>query len=203
MLFSPTIPAAILETVITGIATLFLAGANGDATVAREAARELLADYRPRTSAELSLAAIIISCGLRSLDILVQAAAKDLPVAQMLRLHASAVGLCREAAKAQRHLTQIQKEHIQTRPAETARIQPEPAPQPIHEPATRPLGPIAQFAKDRGLTWSKANQEREREKRIAASLQRAEAKVAAANAAAMQTPVTPTPVAPEPTSPAA
>ena len=41
------------------------------------------------------------------------------------------------------------------------------------------------------MTWSKAYQEREREKRIAASLKRAEAKVAAANATATQPPVTP------------
>ncbi len=180
---TPTLPTAILETVLTAITTLFLPGANNDAALARLAAKELLADYRPQTADELSLAATIISCSFRALDILVQAAAKDLPTPQMLRLHASAIGLNREAAKAQRQLTQLQKERRQAQKPD-----PEPAPQPTQQPLARPLGPIAQFAKDRGLTWSKANQEREREKRIAASLERAKAKAAAANAAAAPDP---------------
>jgi hypothetical protein len=197
MPLTPNLPAAILETILSGITTLFLAGANGDATVARQAATELLTDYRPQNAAELSLAATIISCGFRSLDILVQASATDLPIPAMLRLHGSAVSLSREAAKAQRHLALLQKERKQTRPAQPVQFEPDPAPapQPVQEAPARPLGPIAAFAKERGITWSKAYQERERERRIAASLKRAEAKVAASNAPTAAAAVSPEPAA--------
>ena len=61
---------AILETVLARLALLFLAGAAGDATAARLAARQMLAAYAPETPDELSLAAEIISFHLHALEAL-------------------------------------------------------------------------------------------------------------------------------------
>ena len=69
-----TLPAAILETVLTHLAALFLTGAAGDMTAAREAASQMLAAYHPNTEDELHLAANIIGFSFQALEALSQAA---------------------------------------------------------------------------------------------------------------------------------
>jgi hypothetical protein len=186
-----TLPAAILETILTGLATLFLAGAGGDPAAARHAALHMLGAYRPETEDELRLAA------------LGQAAAPDLPLTRILRLRSGAVSLSRESAKAERRLGQLQKarqQGIQAQPAEAGtadaqpvEVQPEPAqPAPRIEKALAPIqdtGAVATAAKANGVTWTRAYEDRQRDQRIAASIKRAEARVAAQANAAIQGPV--------------
>jgi hypothetical protein len=173
-------PAALLETILTRLAALFLIGANGDATAARQAALQMLGAYHPETEDELSLAAQIIGFSFQALEALGQAAAPDLPVSRILRLRGGAVSLSRESAKAQRRLTQLQKDRRQGTLIQAAESAAEPAPQP-EKPLglVKNAGPVATAAKAGGLTWTQAYEQRQRDTRIAASLKRAEALVAA------------------------
>jgi hypothetical protein len=59
--------AAILETVLIRLAALFLAGAGGDSTAARQAALQTLGAYHPETEDELRLAANVIGFGPHAL----------------------------------------------------------------------------------------------------------------------------------------
>ena len=104
-----TLPQAILDTILNRLALLFLSGAAGDLTVARQAARQILADHNPETSYELSLAAEIISLQLHSLEALSYASDPDLSLNKILRFRGSAVSLSREQHKAHRKLDQIQR----------------------------------------------------------------------------------------------
>ncbi len=105
----PAISPAIVETLLAGLATLFLTGAGGDAAAARRAASQMLGVYRPESEDELRLAANIIGFSFHALEALGQAAAPDMPLTRVLRLRGSAVSLSREAAKAERQLAQLQK----------------------------------------------------------------------------------------------
>jgi hypothetical protein len=166
-----TLPAAILETVLKRLATLFLSGAGGDITTARHAAAEMLAAYQPETAQELRLAALLVCFSFHALEALSQAADPDLPLTKILRLRGSAVSLNRESDKAQRRLDQIQQARREGAPE-----QPEPQPvqtQPSPEPA-----PIQTTTKPTFSTWTVADQQAE-DLRIAASVKRAEARVAA------------------------
>jgi hypothetical protein len=172
-------PAAVLETILIRLAALFLIGANGDATAARQAALLMLGAYHPETEDELSLAAQIIGFSFQALEALGQAAEPDLPVTRILRLRGGAVSLSRESANAQRRLTQLQKDRRQGTLIQAAEPPP-PSPQP--EKPLAPVhntGPVATAAKAGGLTWTQAYEQRQRDTRIAASLKRAEALVAA------------------------
>jgi hypothetical protein len=187
MSLPPSLPAPILETVLTRLAALFLAGAGGDTTAARHAATQMLTAYHPRTPDELRLAANIVIFGFQALEALAQACTPDMSITRILRLRGGAVSLSREAAKAERHLGQLQKAPQQPIQAQQPEIQPapaqpEPAQQPppgiekaalIHDTAT-----IAVTPKTRDLTWTQAYEQRERDTRIAASLQRAQARIA-------------------------
>jgi hypothetical protein len=198
-----TLPAAILETILTGLATLFLAGAGGDPAAARHAALHMLGAYHPETEDELRLAAKIVCFSFQALAALGQAAAPDLPLTRILRLRSGAVSLSRESAKAERRLGQLQKarqQGIQAQPAEAGtadaqpvEVQPEPAqPAPRIEKALAPIqdtGAVATAAKANGVTWTRAYEDRQRDQRIAASIKRAEARVAAQANAAIQGPV--------------
>ena len=104
-----SIAPAILDTVGAHLALLFLTGASGDETAARDAARATLATYAAETEEELRLAAGIISFGFHALEALSQAAAPDLSLNRVLRLRGSAVSLSRESHKAQRKLDQLQR----------------------------------------------------------------------------------------------
>jgi len=125
MPLATTLPTAILETILTRLAPLFLIGANGDLTAARHAASQMLDAYDPQTNDELCLAAQIIGFSFQALEALAQAAQPDLSLTRIIRLRGSAVSLSRESEKAQRRLSQLQKARQQAIPAE---IQPEPAP---------------------------------------------------------------------------
>jgi hypothetical protein len=189
MSLSATLPAAILETILTGLATLFLAGANGDTVAARQAAAHMLFAYHPETEDELRLAANIVGFSFHGLEALAQAAMPDMPLTRILRLRGSAVSLSREAARAERHLAQLRKARQQGAEAE---IQPEPArPQPKIDKAValiRDTGTVAAAAKANKLTWTQAYEQRQRDARIAASLKRAEDRV---TAQATQAPLAP------------
>lgn len=161
-----SLPPAILETVLIRLATLFIAGANNDQVAAREAAAQMVAAYQPTTEDELRLAANIVLFSFQAMEALAQAAGPDVPVIHALRLRSGAVSLNREATKAQRQLAQI-------------RSRPEPVAEAPAAPQIKPPGTVAAVAKAKNLTWTQANDERQRELRIAASLKRAEAKIAA------------------------
>ena len=186
MSLAKTLPAAVLETILTRLAALFLTGAAGDITAARQAAAQMLAAYHPETEDELRLAANVIGFSFQALEALGQAATPDMPLTRILRLRGSAVSLSRESHKAQRRLDQLQKARREGIPAET---QPEPAqPEPKIEKALgliEDTRTVTVAAKAQGLTWTQAYEQRQRDLRIAASLKRAEARVAAqANIAA-------------------
>ena len=133
MSLAKTLPAAVLETILTRLAALFLTGAAGDITAARQAAAQMLAAYHPQTEDELRLAANTIGFSFHALEALGQAAAPDMPLTKILRLRGSAVSLSRESHKAQRRLDQLQNARRAGIPAAT---QPEPAqPEPKIEKA--------------------------------------------------------------------
>jgi hypothetical protein len=187
MSLAKTLPDAILETVVIRLSALFLAGAAGDMTAARQAAAQMLSAYHPETEDELRLAANIVSFSFQALEALGQAATPDMPLTRTLRLRGSAVSLSRESHKAQRRLDKLQAAR---RASIAAATQPEPAqPEPkigrsldlIKDTRT-----IAGVAKTTGLTWTQAYEQRQRDNRLAASLKRAEARIAAqANTAAL------------------
>src|ERR1700687_1457880 len=86
MSFATTLLPAILDTVLGRLAILFLSGANGDLTAARQAAAQMLVSYPPETEDELRLAAEIISFSFHALEALSQAATPDMPLNKVLRL---------------------------------------------------------------------------------------------------------------------
>jgi hypothetical protein len=183
MPLAATLPAAILETILTRLAALFLTGAAGDLTAARHAAAHMLGAYHPETEDEYRLAANIIGFSFQALEALGQAAAPDLLITRILRLRSSAVSLSRESQKTERRLEQLQKARRQGIPEHPANAQPEPAqPEPKIEQALDPIVDTSQTtiaAKASGQTWTQAYEQRQRETRIANSLKRAEARVAA------------------------
>ncbi|MGD0105670.1 MAG: hypothetical protein ABSC06_16755 [Rhodopila sp.] len=120
--------AAILETILTRLAPLFLIGANGDLTTARHAASQILGAYHPQTNDELCLAAQIIGFSFQALEALAQAAQPDLSLTRIIRLRGSAVSLSRESEKAQRRLSQLQKARQQAIAAEIEREPASPEP---------------------------------------------------------------------------
>jgi hypothetical protein len=180
MSLAETFPAAILETVLARLAPLFLTGAANDMTAAREAASQMLADYHPQTEDELRLAASIVGFSFHALEALGQSATPGMPLTKILRLRGSAVSLSRESHKAQRRLDQLQKARREGIPAAA---QPEPAQSPSGTEKALDLiedtRTISVAANTQGVTWTKAYEQRQRDMRIAASLKRAEARVAA------------------------
>jgi hypothetical protein len=184
------IDPAILDTVLGRLALLFLSGAAGDLTVARQATIKMLAAYHPETEDELRLAAEIISFSFHALEGLSQAAAPDMPLAKILRLRGSAVSLSRESHKAQRKLDQLQKDR-------RAGITPQPTEQPTSEP-TRPQidkalalieatrDAMTQATKNGGKTWTQSFNQRQTAKRIAQNLKKNQATHAAAQAGSVR-----------------
>jgi hypothetical protein len=180
MSLAKTLPAAVLETILTHLAALFLTGAAGDMIAAREAAAQMLSAYHPETEDELRLAANVISFSFQALEALSQAASPDMPLTRTLRLRGSAVSLSRESFKAQRRLDKLQTAR---RAGIPAKIRPEPAqPEPKIEKALdliQDTRTVTVAAKAQGLTWTQAYDQRQRAARIAAGLKRAEARIAA------------------------
>ena len=205
------LPQAVLETILTRLAALFLAGAGGDTATARQAAAQMLAAYHPETEEELCLAAGIVCFGFQSLEALSQAATPDMPLTRILRLRGGAVTLSRESDKARKRLDQLQNarqyavpakprpesavpksaqlesaqpESAQPESAQPESPQPESAAQPQPKVANtldliQDTARIAEAAKASGLTWAQSHEKRQQDERIAASLKRAEARIAA------------------------
>jgi hypothetical protein len=163
-----TLPAAILETILTRLAAFFLTGAAGDLTAARQAAAQMLGAHRPETEDEFRIAANIIGFNFQSLEALSQAAAPDLPITRILRLRGSAVSLSRESREAECRLDQLQKARRQGVPAQPAEIRAEP--EPKTEKVIADTRKVTVAAKASGQTWTQAYEQRQREARIAASL---------------------------------
>jgi hypothetical protein len=162
-----TIPPAILDTILTNLALIFLTGAHGSETAARDAAGQMLAAYNPETPAELRLAANIVSFSFHALEALSQSATPDMPLTRVLRLRGSAVSLSRESHKAERRLEQVQKARHDGIPA-----QPEPAEQSIPA-ADKALDLIADTrnvaaaAQQTQQTWTQAYRQRQRDQNLA------------------------------------
>jgi hypothetical protein len=155
MSFPASIPTAIIETVLGQLALLFLAGAQGDQQVARQAALRFLASYRPETEPELALAADIISFGFHARQSLHQAADPDRPFNQAQRLRSGAAGLGREAYRCLVKLEQLQKARQTQAKVELVQAQlmaaldaidpPPPAPEtPMETPVEPPLAAPAE-----------------------------------------------------------
>jgi hypothetical protein len=204
------IAPAILDTVLTHLAMLFVAGAAGDQTAAREAATAMLAAYDTETEEELRLATEIISFGFHALEALSQAAAADLSLAKILRLRGSAVSLSRESHKAQRKLDhlqrarrvapQIQAASIQAARIQAARIQAaeaQAAEPKVADAAATPTQPqieraigLIEFAqeaieaagKTNAQTWTQSFQKRQTAKRIAENMKKNQARHASQTA---------------------
>jgi hypothetical protein len=184
------LPTAILDTILAHLATLFPSGAGGDSTAARQAALRMVAEYNPQTVGELRLAALIVSFSLHALVALGQAANPDLPLTRVLRLRGSAVSLSRESDKAQRRLDQCQQARQDA--AANPKTRPElalpasPQPEPKTQQAANPIqvtSTIPATAEPAVPTRSQPYNRAEDDARIAASVKRAEAFVAARNAA--------------------
>jgi hypothetical protein len=195
MSLTSQLPAAILETILPGLATLFLTGAGGDMAAARHAAIQMLDAYHPRTENELRLAANIVGFSFHALEALAQAAEPGLSLTRVLRLRGSAVSLSRESDRAERRLMQLQKaQPIPDQSPETQLQDIQPTdiqPQDIQPTDIQPQDTPAQH----GTTIpaplqtgspppTRTEEDRQSELRIAASIKRAEALVARlANAA--------------------
>jgi hypothetical protein len=180
-----TLSAAILDTILGRLALLFLSGAAGDLTAARNAAARMLAAYHPQTEDELRLAAEIVGFSFHALEALPQAAGPDMPLTRIFRLRGSAVSLSRESHKAQRRLDQIQKARSTGSPAATEVPQPTQTPPKIDKALdliveTRQ---VAAAAKATGQTWTQAYQQHQRAKGIANNLKKNQARHAAQLAA--------------------
>jgi hypothetical protein len=180
MSLATSVSAAILETILSRLAPLFLSGTAGDLTAARHAAAQMLGAHHPETENELRLAANIVAFSFQALEALSQAATPDMPLTRVLRLRGSAVSLSRESQKADHRLDQLQQARRQGIPAE---VQPDAAQaEPKIEKALeliRDTRSVTSAAKASGQTWTQAYEQRQRDARIAASLKRAEVRIAA------------------------
>jgi hypothetical protein len=199
------IAPAILDTVLAHLAMLFVAGAAGDQTAAREAATAMLAAYDTETEEELRLATEIISFGFHALEALSQAAAADLSLAKILRLRGSAVSLSRESHKAQRKLDHLQRARrvapqIQAASIQAARIQAaeaQAAEPKVADAAATPTQPqieraigLIEFAQEaieaagrtNAQTWTQSFQKRQTAKRIAENMKKNQARHASQTA---------------------
>jgi hypothetical protein len=181
MSLASTLSAAILDTILGRLALLFLSGAAGNLTAARNAATQMLAAYHPGTEDELRLAAQIVGFSFHALEALGQAAAPDLPLTRILRLRGSAVSLSRESHKAQRRLDQLQNARRTGSPATTEIPQPSQTPPKIDQALDliEETRQVAAAAKATGQTWTQAYQQRQRAKAIAKNLKKNEARHAA------------------------
>jgi hypothetical protein len=167
MSLSPALPPALLDTILGRLAILLLEAAQGNETVARQAATAALADYCPETAAELRLAANIISFSLHALEALSQAAHPDLSLTKILRLRGGAVSLSRESHKAERRLLERQQ----------ARRAGNPPPQQAELTPPKAEQAIALVAATRQQTqsppvWSKSHQQQQAARRITENLKK-------------------------------
>jgi hypothetical protein len=161
------LPHALVRTILHQIAVLLLRGAGGDMEAARQAAAVTVGVHMPQTEQELRLAARIVGFSLQAGEALAQAANPELPLTRVIRLRTGAVSLTREAEKAERRLEKLREARLQGLPEE-----PEPLPQasPRVEKAAalvEDTRTVAAYAKAHGLSWTEANRQRNRDKRLA------------------------------------
>jgi hypothetical protein len=160
------LPEALLKTILHQIAILLLDGAGGDMEAAWAAAASTLRAYDPQTEQEVRLAAQIVAFSLQACEALAQAADPDMPLTRILRLRTGAVSLSREAEKAERRLEKLREARLQNLPEE-----PEPLPEPVRIEKTTALiednRKVAAYAQAKGLTWTQALKQRQREQRLA------------------------------------
>ena len=107
--FPASSAATVLDTVLTGLASLFLSGAAGNRAIARQAAAQMLAAHQADNDDELRLAGKVIGLSFQCLEALSEAAAADLSLTAKLRLRTAAVSLSRESHKAQRQLDKLHR----------------------------------------------------------------------------------------------
>jgi len=164
------LPEALFHTIIHQIALLLLKGAGGNMEAASQAAAVTLAAHCPQTEVEFRLAARIVTFSLQAGEALAQAADPEMPINRVLRLRTGAVSLTREAEKAERRLEKLREARLQNLPEE-----PEPLPEPEASPRTETTTAliednrkIATYAKARGLSFTQALKQRQREQRLAA-----------------------------------
>lgn len=181
MSLAPSLPAAILETILGRLALLFLTGAGGDLIAARHAARQMLGAYHSETEDELRLAAEIITFSFHGLEALSQAADPQLSLNQQLRLRGCAVSLSRESHKAQRKLDQLQNARragVPTQPKEASAANPEPI-RPKIDKALQLIETareaVAITGKSGGQSWTPGYQQRQAAKRITENLRKNQA----------------------------
>jgi hypothetical protein len=174
MSFAATLLPSILNTVVGRLALLFLSGADGDLTAARQAAAHMLAAYNPETEDELRLAAEIVTFSFHALEALSQASTPEMPLNKILRLRSGAVSLSRESHKAEHRLDQLQKarrEGMQPQPAATTREEPA---RPQVEKATALVettrSEILPTGQNSAPIWTKSHQLRDAAKRISENL---------------------------------
>ncbi len=103
--FSRTVLDAVLDLLIP----LLLTAAGGDIAMARDAALELLDDYRPATREELGLAAEIVSFRFKALGALRDSSLPGTSNGAMLDLLKTASALRRNESTAQRKLDALQR----------------------------------------------------------------------------------------------
>jgi hypothetical protein len=185
MSFPANIALATLETVIGGLALLFLTGACGDMIAAHYAASQMLAAYNAETPDELGLAAEIVSLQMHTLKALSDSSDPELSLNKILRLRGGAVSLSRESHKARRKLEQLQRaRHAGTmaQPAEVPSEAAQPQPAPV-QPKIDDAHALIEVAREAiqtaretgGKTWSQSFQKRETTKRIVENLKRKQA----------------------------
>jgi hypothetical protein len=183
MSFPANIAPATLETVIGGLALLFLTGACGDMIAARHAASQMLAAFNAETPDELGLAAEIVSLQLHTLKALSDSSDPELSLNKILRLRGGAVSLSRESHKARRKLDQLQRARragTMAQPAEAPSDAHQPAPAKSNTDDALALIEIAREAiqtvqKTGGKNWSQSFQKRETAKRIVETLKKKQA----------------------------
>ena len=161
-----SIPTAIVETILLHLASLFLAGANGDADEARRAALHMLTGFNPRNEQELCLAADIISFDLHALEALRQSDEADMLITRVMRLRSGAVSLNREAHRARQEFRTLQRATPEAAPATTeepqaitpGRIRAEAAVELVEEARkmVETAGKSAQQGRYGGMTYSQA-----------------------------------------------
>jgi hypothetical protein len=185
MSFPANIAPATLETVIRGLALLFLTGACGDMIAAHHAASQMLAAYNAETPDELGLAAEIVSLQLHTLKALSESSDPEMSLNKILRLRGGAVSLSRESHKARRKLDQLQcarRAGTMAQPAEVPSEATQPQPAPAEPKVDNALALIEiareaiQTARETGgKTWSQSFQKRETAKRIVETLKKKQA----------------------------
>jgi hypothetical protein len=94
----------LINLLVTLLAPMFLAAADGDVVFARIAAVETITEYRAHSQASLIRVANIIAFGIATLASLSQSMQDDVPIPLALRLRGNANALDRSAARNERAL---------------------------------------------------------------------------------------------------